>query len=316
MPPPSPRSRASTRAAAQPSAALSASVENSERRTVAARAATTKAAADEGELSTEPTASVRRLLLVGNDRAAQLAAAEEAAARAGRPLLRIELAQVTSQYIGETEKNLDALFQQAEEQDAVLFLDEGDALLGRRTEVNDSHDRYANETLPLLQHRLDRFGGSVVVGTLAQPDDDQILAGRFDAVVAVGPPLVVEGVAAQTALGRRDLNLVRAILANAEQGSPVKLSPQTTVGFPPAMVQQHLLLMVEAGLLHGTVVRSGAGDVQVLPERLTWAGHDAYALMCNDARWQRARETLLDAGGRAHFAELLECLKPESIRSA
>ena len=66
------------------------------------------------------------------------------AAALSRDIYRVDLGQVVSKYIGETERNLDTVFARAEETGAVLFFDEADALFGRRSEVKDSHDRYAN----------------------------------------------------------------------------------------------------------------------------------------------------------------------------
>ena len=80
-------------------------------------------------------------------------------------LLRIDLSEVVSKYIGETEKNLERVFTEAEASGAVLFFDEADALFGKRTAVSDAHDRYANlETAYLLQ-RLERHPGIVLLAT-------------------------------------------------------------------------------------------------------------------------------------------------------
>ena len=83
----------------------------------------------------------------------------------------VDLAGVVSKWIGETEKNLAAVFDAAERTQSVLFLDEADALFGRRTDVSDSHDRYANlETAHLLQ-RVEGFEGVVVLATSVRPVD-------------------------------------------------------------------------------------------------------------------------------------------------
>ena len=71
-------------------------------------------------------------------------AAEVIATELQLDLYRIDLSQVVSKYIGETEKNLDRIFQAAESANAILFFDEADALFGKRSEVKDAHDRYAN----------------------------------------------------------------------------------------------------------------------------------------------------------------------------
>src|SRR5690606_29032833 len=74
-------------------------------------------------------------------------------------LYRIDLSQVVSKYIGETEKNLARVFDAAEEGGAVLLFDEADALFGRRTEVKDSHDRYANVETSYLLQRMEAYRG-------------------------------------------------------------------------------------------------------------------------------------------------------------
>ena len=85
-------------------------------------------------------------------------------------VLRIDLAAVSSKYIGETEKNLAAVFDAAERAGQVLLIDEADALFGKRTEVNDAHDRYANIDVNYLLQRIEQFNGLVIVATNL-PDD-------------------------------------------------------------------------------------------------------------------------------------------------
>jgi len=81
------------------------------------------------------------------------------------PLFRVDLASILNKYIGETEKNLNKLFSKAENKDWILFFDEADALFGKRTEITDAHDRYANiETNSLLQ-RIEDYGGLIVLAS-------------------------------------------------------------------------------------------------------------------------------------------------------
>ena len=88
-------------------------------------------------------------------------------------LYRIDLSAVVSKYIGETEKNLRRLFDAAEDGGAILFFDEADALFGKRTEVEDSHDRYANAEVAHLLERIESHDGLVILASNqpAQPDD-------------------------------------------------------------------------------------------------------------------------------------------------
>jgi SpoVK/Ycf46/Vps4 family AAA+-type ATPase len=80
-----------------------------------------------------------------------------------RELYSIDLNQVISKYIGETEKNLTTLFSAAEAADVILFFDEADALFGKRTEIKDSHDRYANQEVSYLLQRVENFSGVTII---------------------------------------------------------------------------------------------------------------------------------------------------------
>jgi hypothetical protein len=105
----------------------------------------------------------------GAPRTGKTLAAHLLAAALGRDVLRIDLAAVASQYIGETEKHLAALFEEAERAGAVLLIDDADALFGRRsgqrTEVKDAHDRYANLDVAGLLERIGAYRGLVIVAT-------------------------------------------------------------------------------------------------------------------------------------------------------
>ena len=94
---------------------------------------------------------------------AQTLAAQAIAKQLGKPLMYVDLAAVVSKYIGETEKNLNQIFDAAESQNAVLFFDEADDLFGKRTEVKDSHDRYASLEVNDLLQRLEAFRGLVIL---------------------------------------------------------------------------------------------------------------------------------------------------------
>ncbi len=87
-------------------------------------------------------------------------------------LLRVDLAQVVSKYLGETEKHLDAIFERAEKAGAILFLDEADVLFAKRTDVKDAHDRYANAAINYLLQRIGRYDGPVVLATNLGGDID------------------------------------------------------------------------------------------------------------------------------------------------
>lgn len=124
-----------------------------------------------------------RLMFSGPPGTGKSLAAEAVATAASTDLLTVDLSRVVSKWIGETEKNLAAAFDAAERTQAVLFLDEADALFGSRTEIKDAHDRYANlETAYLLQ-RLDHFDGLTVLATNLSHNVDPAFARRMDFVV-------------------------------------------------------------------------------------------------------------------------------------
>ncbi len=93
-----------------------------------------------------------------------------------RPMYRIDLARVVSKYIGETEKNLAALFARARESGAILFFDEADALFGKRSEVKDALDRYANAAVSYLLQQIEAYDGIVVLACNEPPQMDNALA--------------------------------------------------------------------------------------------------------------------------------------------
>jgi len=98
-------------------------------------------------------------------------------------LYKIDLSGVVSKYIGETEKNLGAIFREASQSNAILFFDEADALFGKRSEVRDAHDRYANiETAYLLQ-QIEEYGGPVILSTNLKMNLDEAFLRRMHFVI-------------------------------------------------------------------------------------------------------------------------------------
>lgn len=119
-------------------------------------------------------------------------ASEAIAAELKLPLLRIDLSQVVNKYIGETEKNLKRLFDAADAADAILFFDEADALFGKRTEVKDAHDRYANLEISYLLERMERFKGLAILATNRRKDLDEAFLRRLRFVIEFPLPGVPE----------------------------------------------------------------------------------------------------------------------------
>ena len=108
--------------------------------------------------------------------------------RLRRPVYRVDLSAADSKYIGETEKNLAALFERAEAKGWILFFDEADSLFGKRSEVKDAHDRYANQEVSYLLKRAEAFDGLAIFEARGEAALDGALAGSIDARVAFEPP--------------------------------------------------------------------------------------------------------------------------------
>lgn len=119
-------------------------------------------------------------------------AAEALAGTLGLPMYRIDLSQVVNKYIGETEKNLKRIFDAAERADCILFFDEADALFGKRTEVKDAHDRFANIEISYLLERMERFKGLAILATNRKKDLDEAFMRRLRYVVEFPLPGVSE----------------------------------------------------------------------------------------------------------------------------
>lgn len=107
-------------------------------------------------------------------------AAEIIAGDAGLDLFKIDLANVVSKYIGETETHLKEIFDEAEHSDAILFFDEADALFGERSEVRDSHDRYANIEVSYLLQRIEEHDGTVILASNFKENIDDAFLRRIN----------------------------------------------------------------------------------------------------------------------------------------
>ncbi|MEO7052021.1 MAG: ATP-binding protein [Rhodanobacter sp.] len=131
-------------------------------------------------------------LFAGESGTGKTMAAEVIAQELGLSLYRIDLSAVVSKYIGETEKNLRKLFDAAEDGGAILFFDEADALFGKRSEVKDSHDRYANIEVNYLLQRLESFRGLAILATNQKGALDSAFLRRLRFVVNFPFPGVPE----------------------------------------------------------------------------------------------------------------------------
>lgn len=106
-------------------------------------------------------------------------AAESLAKQLGRYVYRVNLDKLVSQYIGETEKNLQAAFAEAAARNSILFFDEADALFGKRSEVKDSHDRYANLEINYLLQRIESYDGITILSIERKRDIDEAFTRRL-----------------------------------------------------------------------------------------------------------------------------------------
>jgi len=123
------------------------------------------------------------VLFAGASGTGKTMAAEVIARELGLPLYRVDLSTVVSKYIGETEKNLRRLFDAAEDGGAILHCDEADALFGKRSEVKDSHDRYANIEVNYLLQRMEAFSGLAILTTNMRSALDSAFLRRLRFVV-------------------------------------------------------------------------------------------------------------------------------------
>ena len=105
-----------------------------------------------------------------------------------KEVYRVDLSMVVSKYIGETEKNLELLFARAESKKWILFFDEADALFGKRTNVRDAHDKYANQEVSYLLQRIEDYDGLVILATNMKNNIDEAFVRRFNAILKFSAP--------------------------------------------------------------------------------------------------------------------------------
>ncbi|WP_436319462.1 ATP-binding protein [Streptomyces zhihengii] len=122
-------------------------------------------------------------LFAGESGTGKTLSAEVVAADLGLDLYVVQLSSVVDKYVGETEKNLERIFTEADRTDAVLLFDEADAVFGKRSEVKDSHDRYANMESAYLLQRLESFDGIALLTTNLRANIDEAFTRRLDLVV-------------------------------------------------------------------------------------------------------------------------------------
>jgi AAA+ superfamily predicted ATPase len=106
----------------------------------------------------------------------------------GKDVFRIDLSRVVSKYIGETEQNLSRLFDKAENKNWILFFDEADALFGKRTDIRDAHDKYANQEVAYLLQRIEGYNGLVILASNRRANIDDAFVRRLQAIIPFPMP--------------------------------------------------------------------------------------------------------------------------------
>lgn len=123
------------------------------------------------------------ILFAGSSEDFKTIAADIISVELSLDIYRASLSSLVSKYIGETEKNLDRVFRDAAKSNAIVLLDEADALFGKRTEIKDTHDRYANLEVTYLLQRIENYNGIVILSTKHSNTIDEALIRRMRYVV-------------------------------------------------------------------------------------------------------------------------------------
>jgi hypothetical protein len=143
-------------------------------------------------LAGRPGARGVRMLLAGPPGTGKTLAAEVVAHELGTDLMVVDISRIVSKWIGETEKHLAEVFDAAEQSQSVLLFDEADALFGKRTEISDAHDRYANLETAYLLSRLENFNGLAILSTNLKQNIDPAFLRRLEFVIDFDEPSAVE----------------------------------------------------------------------------------------------------------------------------
>jgi len=127
-------------------------------------------------------------LFAGDSGTGKTMSAEAIARELGLDLYTVNLATVIDKYVGETEKNLERIFAEASGVNAVLLFDEADAIFGKRSDVRDAHDRYANIESAYLLQRMESFDGLAILATNLRANIDEAFTRRLDAIIDFPEP--------------------------------------------------------------------------------------------------------------------------------
>lgn len=129
-----------------------------------------------------------RVLFYGDPGTGKTLAASLLGKYTKRPVFRVDVSMLVSKYIGETEKQLSKLFDKAENKNWILFFDEADAIFGKRTNVRDAHDKYANQEVSYLLQRIETFSGLIILASNFKNNMDKAFTRRFQSCIKFSNP--------------------------------------------------------------------------------------------------------------------------------
>ena len=136
-----------------------------------------------GELQKSMPVKNKGILFIGAPGTGKKTLASLIGQQSGKEVYRVDLSMIVSKYIGETDKNLEKVFDAAENKNWILFFDEADALFGKRTNVRDAHDKYANQEVAYLLQRIENYNGLVILATNMKSNIDEAFTRRFQTII-------------------------------------------------------------------------------------------------------------------------------------
>lgn len=159
----------------------------------------------------------------------------------GRKVYKIDLSMVVSKYIGETEKNLELLFARAEDKGWILFFDEADALFGKRTNVRDAHDKYANQEVSYLLQRIEDYNGLIILATNMKNNIDDAFIRRFNSMLKFSfPDASQRALIWRKSLPQKAIFRQHPIAMNGNHSSEYPVTSQEPIDIPEAVKKYEL----------------------------------------------------------------------------
>lgn len=142
---------------------------------------------DKVDALTNNTSRAYKVLFAGPAKGKKLAA-KLIGSQNSLDVYKIDLSQLVSNYIGETEKNIEKIFQEAKAKNWILFFDEADALFGKRTDVKDSHDRYGNQQISYLLRQVNEYPGLIIFSSKNIKASEDTIPVKFNAIIHFKKP--------------------------------------------------------------------------------------------------------------------------------